>query len=267
MASSTRQSLASAKQALQPLLAKADLAFASQLFAVSGSIAASAQLRSLLSDPSAEVNAKSGAVAAVFGKNVSADVLGFVTSLVALRWSKGSDLVSAIEQLGVYVIASLAAKTGTVDALAAEVFAFQQAIDESMELQFALASKTASAEARLALVDKLLGGKASAEGAALIREAVVASGKRRTSLVLDSFSKIIAQVAQSLVAKVTVAKDLNAAQVERLTAALAKTYGAAIKLNIEHDASVLGGIRVQIADQIIDGSVVARLTQAKLSLA
>lgn len=267
MASSTRQSLASAKQALQPLLAKADLAFASQLFAVSGSIAASAQLRSLLSDPSAEVNAKSGAVAAVFGKNVSADVLGFVTSLVALRWSKGSDLVSAIEQLGVYVIASLAAKTGTVDALAAEVFAFQQAIDESMELQFALASKTASAEARLALVDELLGGKASAEGAALIREAVVASGKRRTSLVLDSFSKIIAQVAQSLVAKVTVAKDLNPAQVERLTAALAKTYGAAIKLNIEHDASVLGGIRVQIADQIIDGSVVARLTQAKLSLA
>lgn len=267
MASSTRQSLASAKQALQPLLAKADLAFASQLFAVSGSIAASAQLRSLLSDPSAEVNAKSGAVAAVFGKNLSADVLGFVTSLVALRWSKGSDLVSAIEQLGVYVIASLAAKTGTVDALAAEVFAFQQAIDESMELQFALASKTASAEARLALVDKLLGGKASAEGAALIREAVVASGKRRTSLVLDSYSKIIAQVAQSLVAKVTVAKDLNPAQVERLTAALAKTYGASIKLNIEHDASVLGGIRVQIADQIIDGSVVARLTQAKLSLA
>jgi len=267
MASSTRQSLASAKQALQPLLAKADLAFASQLFAVSGAVASSAQLRSLLSDPSAEVNAKSGAVAAVFGKSTSADVLGFVTSLVALRWSKGSDLVSAIEQLGVYVIANLAAKTGKVDALAAEVFAFQQAIDESMELQFALASKTASTEARLTLVDKLLAGNASAEGAALIREAVVASGKRRTSLVLDSYSKIIAQVAESLVAKVTVAKDLSSAQVERLAAVLAKTYGTAVKLNIEHDASVIGGIRVQIADQIIDGSVVARLNQAKLSLA
>jgi F-type H+-transporting ATPase subunit delta len=267
MASSTRQSLASAKQALQPLLANADLAFASQLFAVSSAIASSAQLRSLLSDPSAEVNAKSGAVSAVFGKTVSAEVAGFVTSLVALRWSKGSDLVSALEQLGVFVIANIAAKAGKVDAVAAEVFAFQQAIDENMELQFALASKTASSEARLALVDKLLGGKASVEGTALIREAVIASGKRRTSLVLDSYSKIIAQVAQALVAKVTVAKDLTPAQAERLSAALGKAYGSSIKLNIEHDASVLGGIRVQIADQIIDGSVVARLNQAKLSLA
>jgi len=267
MASSTRQSLASAKQALQPLLAKADLAFATQLFAVSGAIAASAQLRSLLSDPSAEVNAKSGAVAAVFGKSTSADVVGFVTSLVALRWSKGSDLVSAIEQLGVFVIANIAATAGKVDALSAEVFAFQQAIDENMDLQFALASKTATAEARLALVEKLLAGKASVEGATLIREAVVASGKRRTGMVLESYSKIIAQVAQALVAKVTVAKDLNPAQAERLSAALAKAYGTSVKLNIEHDASVLGGIRVQIADQISDGSVIARLNQAKLSLA
>jgi F-type H+-transporting ATPase subunit delta len=267
MGSSTRQSLASAKQALQPLLAKADLAFATELFAVSAAVASSSQLRSLLSDPSAEVNAKSGAVAAVFGKSTSADVVGFVTSLVALRWSKGSDLVSAIEQLGVFVVANIAAKSGKIDALAAEVFAFEQAIDENTELQFALASKTASTEARLALVEKLLGGRASAEGAALIREAVVASGKRRTSLVLESYSKIIAQVAESQVAKVTVARDLSAAQVERLTAALAKVYGSSVKLNIEHDASVIGGIRVQIADQIIDGSVVARLNQAKLSLA
>jgi len=170
-----------------------------------------------------------------------------VTSLVALRWSKGSDLVSALEQLGVYVIASIAAHTGKVDALSAEVFAFQQAIDENMELQFALASKTASTEARLALVQKLVGGKASAEGEALIREAVVASGKRRTGSVLESYSKIIAQVAESLVAKVTVARDLNPAQVERLRAALAKTYGASIKLNIEHDApySAASGFRSQ----------------------
>jgi len=267
MASSTRQSLASAKLALEPLLAKADLGFATSLFSVAGAVAGSAQLRSLLSDPSAEANAKSGAVAAVFGKTVSADVLGFVTSLVALRWSKGSDLVGALEQLGVHVIANIAAKAGNIDAVESEVFAFQQAIEENQDLQFALASKTASTEARLKLVDSLLGSKASAEGAALIREAVVASGKRRTSLVLESYSKIIAQVAQALVAKVTVAADLTPAQLDRLRAALAKTYGASVKLNIEHDATMLGGVRVQIADQIIDGSVVARLNQAKLSLA
>ncbi|MFM7030139.1 MAG: F0F1 ATP synthase subunit delta [Micrococcales bacterium] len=267
MASSTRQSLAAAKQALQPLLAKADLGFANQLFAVGQAIAGSAQLRSLLSDPSAEVSAKSGAVAAVFGKSVSAEALGFVTSLVALRWSKGSDLVSALEQLGVFVVANLAAKDGSIENLESEVFAFQSAIEENLDLQFALASKTASAEARAQLVNKLLGGKASANGSALILEAVASSGKRRTSLVLEQYSKIIAQVAEALVAKVTVAHELTPAQLDRLRAALAKTYGSAVKLNVEHDASVVGGVRVQIADQIIDGSVVARLNQAKLSLA
>ena len=267
MASSTRQSLASAKAALQPLLAKADLGFATQLFSVSGAVAASAQLRNLLSDPSAEVAAKQGAVNAVFGKAVSADVTGFVTSLVALRWSKGSDLVLALEQMGVYVVANLAATAGKLDQLESELFAFQQAIDESMDLQFALASKTASQEARTVLVEKLLGGKASAEGSALIHEAVRASGKRRTALVLEGYSKILATVGQALVAKVTVAKDLKPAQLERLRAALTKAYCTSVKLNVEHDPSVIGGLRVQIADQIIDGSVVARLNQAKLSLA
>ena len=69
MASSTRQSLAQAKEALEPLLAKADLKFAEEIFAIGAAVASSSQLRSILSDPSAEVNAKSGALNAVFGKS------------------------------------------------------------------------------------------------------------------------------------------------------------------------------------------------------
>jgi F-type H+-transporting ATPase subunit delta len=267
MASSTRQSLASAKAALQPLLANADLSLAKELFTVSGAVAGSAQLRNLLSDPSAEEKAKSGAVTAVFGKNISADVLAFVTGLVALRWSKGSDLVSAIEQLGVYAAASVAAKNGSIDTLSNELFAFQQAIENNSELQFALASKTATLEARLNLVKALVGSKASAEATLLINQAVAGSQKFRTSVVLAHFGKHVAQVAERLVATVKVAQSLNADQLGRLQAALAKTYGASVKLNVEHDPSIIGGVRIQIADEIIDGSLVSRLNQAKLSLA
>ncbi|MTA59165.1 MAG: F0F1 ATP synthase subunit delta, partial [Actinobacteria bacterium] len=67
MASSTRQSLAAAKTALNPLLAKADLKFAEEIFAIGAAVASSSQLRSILSDPSAEAKAKSGALTAVFG--------------------------------------------------------------------------------------------------------------------------------------------------------------------------------------------------------
>lgn len=267
MASSTRQSLASAKAALQPLLATADLTLASQLFSVAGAVAGSAQLRNLLSDPSAEEMAKSGAVSAVFGKAVSAPVLQFVTSLVALRWSKGSDLVASLEQLGVIAAANVAAKNGTVEALSNELFAFQNAIETNSELQFALASKTATTEARTNLVTALLGNKASAEATLLIKQAVTATHKLRASVVLDHFGKHVAQVAQSLVATVKVAQPLNEKQLSRLQAALTKLYGSSVKLNVEHDPSIIGGVRIQIADEIIDGSLISRLNQAKLSLA
>lgn len=267
MASSTRQSLASAKAALQPLLATADLTLVTELFAVSGAVASSAQLRNLLSDPSAEEKEKSGAVAAVFGKAVSAAVLAFVTDLVALRWSKGSDLVSALEQLGVYAAASVAVKNGTIETLSNELFAFQQAIESNSELQFALASKTASTEARLNLVKALAGTKASAETNLLVNQAVAVSHKLRTSVVLAQFGKYVAQVAERSVATVTVAQNLSSDQLGRIQAALSKTYGVGIKLNVEHDPSIIGGVRIQIADEIIDGSLVSRLNQAKLSLA
>ncbi|MEL0261413.1 MAG: F0F1 ATP synthase subunit delta, partial [Aquiluna sp.] len=68
MASSTRQS----RQALQEKLDSlqgVDLTLAKQLFAIANSLQQSAQLRSLLSDPSAEQAGKEKAIDAVFGKS------------------------------------------------------------------------------------------------------------------------------------------------------------------------------------------------------
>ena len=267
MASSTRQSLAAAKVALNPLLAKADLKFATELFAVASATATSNQLRSLLSDPSAEGNAKSGAVAAVFAKSISANVLEFVNVLVGLRWSKGSDLVSAIEQLGVHVVASIAANGKTLGQLESDLFSFQQAVDSDQDLQFALGDKLATEEAKLSLVDSLTSKRVSAESAILIRQAVVSARRRRVSLVLEQFGKQVSAFASRLVATVTVARPMSENQLERLEKALAASYGQSLKLNIELDESILGGVRVQVAGDIIDGSLASRLSEAKLQLA
>jgi F-type H+-transporting ATPase subunit delta len=64
-----------------------------------------------------------------------------------------------------------------------------------------------------------------------------------------------------------VASELSKSQLERLEASLAKTYGQEINLNVEIDPSILGGVKVQVSGEIIDGSVVARLNQAKMQLA
>ena len=267
MASATRQSTAKAMVALKPLLAKADIKFAEELFGLGAVLASSAQLRGILSDPSAEKDAKAGVVKAVFGKTASKTSLDFLNTLVALRWSRPSDLAIALETLAVHSVASIAAAKKKLDELESALFGFQQAVDSDSELQFALADKSASEAAKSKLVDALIKGKTSAEAALLIRRAVVASGKRRASSVLEAFSKQVSAFAERLVAVVTVAAPIDAKQLTRLEKSLAATYGQSLKLNLEIDPAILGGIRVQIAGDVIDGTLVTRLNEAKLQLA
>lgn len=267
MASSTRQSLALAKEALSPLLAKADLKFAEEIFAIGAAVASSSQLRSILSDPSAEAKAKSGALQAVFGKSASKTALEFADRLVALRWSTGQDLVSAFEQLAVFAVASIASSNKKIAAVESELFAFQQAVDSDQALQFALGDRLATDEAKLSLVAALTKGKVSDEAAVLIRRSVTGARRRRVSVVLEQFGKQVSAVAERLVATVTVASAISDKQLERLEAALANAYGHSLKLNVEVDQDILGGIKVQVAGEIIDGSLSSRLNAAKLQLA
>jgi F-type H+-transporting ATPase subunit delta len=267
MASSTRQALAAGKVALKPLLATADLNFAAELFAIAEAIASSVQLSNILSDPSAENAAKQGALNAVFGKTAGKSAVEFVTSLVALRWSTGRDLVAGIEQLAVYAVASIAAADKSISTLETELFSVRQTIDSDQELQFALSSKTATDASKLALVDALIGKKVSKATNLLVRNAVLIARRERVSVVLEQFVKQVSAIATRLVATVTVAAPLDAKQLDRLGAALAKNYGQELQLNVELDPTLIGGVRVQVADEIIDGSLSSRLNEARLQLA
>lgn len=267
MASATRQSIAKAKEQLTPLLAKADIKFAEELFALGTVMASSAQLRGILSDPSAESGAKAGIVKSVFGKSASSVSLGFLTGLVDLRWSQPRDLVEALEQLAVYAIAGIATKAKKLEEVQSVLFAFQQAITSDSELQFALADKNAPSKAKAELVKKLIGKQAPAEATLLVVAAVNASGKRRASVVLAGFAKQLADYAERLVATVTVATPLSAASIKRLEQTLSAKYGRPMTLNVELNPSIIGGVRVQVAGEVIDGSIATRLKAAKLQLA
>ena len=267
MSSSTRQSLAAATKALDALLAKADLQFAQELFGVAGALAGSPQLRGALSDPSAESKSKAGAVQAVFGKAVSKQTVELVTTLAESRWSKPGDLVVAFEQLAVFAASAIATKAGRIDQLESDLFEFSQTVASDQDLQLALSSRTATAEAKEKLVSALVGGKVSEESALLIRQAALASGKRRFAQILGQFAKLVSAYSERLVAQVTVATPLSADQAKRLASALTATYGHGVKVNVEVDPAVLGGVRVQIAGEVLDGTIASRLNEARLQLA
>lgn len=265
MASSTRQALAQAKADASAYLGS-DLSFAIDLFVVADAISGSTQLRGILSDTSTENDAKNALIERVFNTKVSANAIEFVKKVSALRFSRSMDLVIVLEQLGVHAAAATAAKTNVLDEVQSEVFSFQQVVASDRDLQFALSNKSAPKATKLALVHALIGSKANAVTLALINQAVGSARGRRVAIVIDQFAKQVAAYGESLVATVTVSKELEQSQIERLRSTLAGTYGQQISLNVEIDPSILGGMVVQIAGEIIDGSVSTRLQNLKLQL-
>jgi F-type H+-transporting ATPase subunit delta len=167
----------------------------------------------------------------------------------------------------VHSVAAIAARSKSLEALEAELFEFRKVVDSDQQLQIALASRQASDEQKLNMVNQLISGKFGKEASLLIRFAVIGSAKVRISVVLEQFGKLLAAYAERLVATVTVASALSDSQQAQLEKSLSRDYGNDLRLNIEIDPAILGGIKVQIAGEVIDGSVANRLKQAKMMLA
>ena len=54
---------------------------------------------------------------------------------------------------------------------------------------------------------------------------------------------------------------------ERLMSALTNAYGKSVHLNVVHDPEIVGGMSVQIGDELIDGTAATRLGEVRRKLA
>lgn len=262
MGSATREALARSVSALADLGSKADLATAEDLFAAGRVVADSAQLRAVLSDPSADPAGKTALVKRVFA-SLSAPAVELLVSVASGRWSGQDDLLHAIEELGIRSIAASAPRNLDI---AAELLAFGGAVTSDAQLELALRSKLAAPEAKAALAARLLDGKASAQTVAIVRQLVLQPRGRSIRESLRAAARIVAAQDGQTIATVVTARPLPAEQAERLRSSLAAKYGE-LKLNAVVDPTILGGLRVQIGDDVIDGSIASRLNELRLQLA
>ncbi len=181
--------------------------------------------------------------------------------LSKLRWSATRDLPAAIEQLGVRV----AAQSANIDQLQAELFAIEQTASSDPELELALSSNR-DAAAKQTLVSKLFQGKVSEAALALALQAVESGAFKRFAQVVGQYGVWVAEYAGEFVARVRVARELSADQQQRLEAALSSVYGKKLQLNVEVDPEVVGGIHVAVAGEVIDATVVTKISNARLQL-
>jgi len=81
------------------------------------------------------------------------------------------------------------------------------------------------------------------------------------------FEALKNQQAGTALAEITSAFALDDAQVQDLITGLEKKFGLKLKPIVTVDASLIGGVRVAVGDQVLDTSVRARLTQLRDTLA
>lgn len=267
MASSTRQSRASLVDSTAALLASADLRVAQELLVASSSLNSSVQLRSALSDPSAQSDSKQQLIEAVFGKKMSNTTAQVLTAIVSQRWSKPRDIAETAEILAVRLVAALVSKSGSTAKLMDELFAVQQVLNNDADLELALSSSQASPEGKQSLLQKIFGGKLSAEAELLLIESVRSRAAKHSADVLGKYADLIAEYSAESVAEVRVARALSSSQVSKLQVALSSRFGRNLSLNVVIDESVVGGVRVAVGGQVLDATVLTKINHARLQLA
>jgi F-type H+-transporting ATPase subunit delta len=240
---------------------------ADELAAVTALLDREVSLRRVLTDPAQPGEAKATLVQRLIGGQVSGTTADLVSGLARSRWSQPRDLVDALEELANIADLTAAEKTGTLDDVEDELFRFARIVSSSTELRAALTDRAAGTAANTELLHRLLGGRAKPVTERLVVRLVTAPRGRSLEAGLESLSKLAAERRDRMVAVVTSAEPLSDSQKQRLGAALAKLYGRTMHLNLDVDPAVVGGIRVQVGDEVINGSIADRLEDAARRMA
>lgn len=263
MRSATREALASTRAVLADLGGAADLAAGVEILAAGRAIAGAPQLLGLLSDPTADPAGKKVVVDRVFAGQ-SAATRAVLTAVAGSRWSSQQDLLAGIEDAGIRAVAATASSETSIEA---ELFSFESAVRSDADLELALGTKLGSPSEKSALVERLLGGRVSEQTIAILSHLVQQPRGRRIGELVRDASRIVADQAGKLVATVITASALSAGQSARVARGLAEKYGKDISINHVIDPTVVGGVRVQIGGDVIDGTVSTRLSELRLQLA
>ena len=160
----------------------------------------------------------------------------------------------------------VAVAEGTIDEVEDELFRFARSFESSDALRSALTDEQIPVAKRQAIIEDLLGGKASTTTVQLVSMVVGAGRGRDLPAIID---RLVARASSSKnleVAEVRTAVALTDDQQARLAAALANATGKQLNLKVVVDPSVIGGIVATVGDTVIDGSVRTRIDQLKSRL-
>jgi F-type H+-transporting ATPase subunit delta len=161
---------------------------------------------------------------------------------------------------------TIARAEGALEQVEDELFKVARTLEANDDLRGTLSDEAVPVDRRQGVVEDLLGPRAHPVTTAIV-SFVVGVGRGRTLPdIIDRLVKLAATARQHAVAEVRSAMPLSDDQKQRLAEALNTKTGKQVDVRVIIDPSVLGGVVVQVGDEVYDGSVRHRLTQLREAL-
>ena len=161
----------------------------------------------------------------------------------------------------------VANQSGSLDSIEKDMVSLQKALSESKDLNSLIGNPVYSKDQQLNAVQEIA-RKASFHQVTVNFLGVLANNGRLPALsrILVAFFAEMERRHGVEEAKVVSAFPLTESQQKALADTLSKKTGKSIRLNLQLDKSLLGGMVVTVGSRMIDDSLKTRLSQLKLAM-
>lgn len=231
-----------------------------ELFTITKVLDDSIQLERALTDPSRPVADKVAVLKELLGDNAHPMTMEIMTDLVSRRWSRARDIANAEEDFGVDAMMYYADATDATLQVSIELSELHSALLNLPVVRAKLYDYQATSEARVKLFREVFSGKTLNKVTMRLAEHATCNLRRRRYLetiqwLINKFSR---HMGESMVT-VTTATPLKKEQIKRLVEVYSAKVGRQVHINSVVDPTVLGGMRIQVGDEVTDNTVVAQL--------
>lgn len=238
-----------------------------ELFVITSLLDGNVRIERALTDVSRPLEDKVAVLNTLLGDQVHPMTMEIMTEVVKRRWSRAADIANAVEDFGVDAMMYYADATDSTLQVSIELAELHSALLNTPVVRAKLYDETVPSEARVKFFHELFDGKGLNKVTMRLAEHATENLRRRRYLgtIQWLINKLSRHMGESMVI-VTTATPLKQEQIDKLIAVYSKKIGRAVHINSVVDPSVLGGMRVQVGDEVTDNTVVAQLENLQRSV-
>lgn len=231
-----------------------------ELFTITSALDNNIQLERALTDPSRPTADKVAVFKEMVGDQVHPMTTEIMTDLVSRRWSRARDIANAVEDFGVDAMMYYADATDSTLQVSIELSRLHSSLLNLPVVRSKLYDDQAPSEVRVKLFRELFGDKNLNKVTMRLAEHATCNLRRRRYLETIQWliKKFSHHMGQSMIT-VTTAAPLKEEQIKRLIDVYSAKVGRQVHINSVVDPTVLGGMRIQVGDEVTDNTVVAQL--------